>query len=194
LRVSLSTFAEFVGASPASKTTCIEKFRASPQTYDPRTDYYKQLREFIPRNHRRGGTPKELLKFAEGVDRRKTANYQSRAGAYIRWWGRRTVRWTGGPGRTWESGGVEVAPSPEIVAAFNDVRHIAKLYFKKERLSSDRADTILRLLQLAYGNGPVIVVLDLAHDLVFEPEGPLGHLDLYLAGEAASFRAMAEQL
>ncbi|MBA2725547.1 MAG: hypothetical protein H0U53_06120 [Actinobacteria bacterium] len=49
LRGALSTFAEFVGGTPASKTVCILRFRSSEQTYGGRPDYYKQLREFIPR-------------------------------------------------------------------------------------------------------------------------------------------------
>jgi hypothetical protein len=95
MRVPLALFTEFVGAAPSSKVACVQRFKDAVEPYDARTDYYKQLREFIPKNHRRGGSPGDLLNFAASAAQRKAANYQSRAGAYTRWWDGRNVKWTG---------------------------------------------------------------------------------------------------
>jgi hypothetical protein len=166
---------------------------SADQVYDARIDYYKQLREFIPKNHRRSGSADDLLRFAAASDARKSANYLSRAGAYSRWWGDRSARWLGGGGSMWEAAGIEVPVGAEVIASFDGVRHYVKLYFKKARLSADRANVTLRLLQIAYSDRPhgTFVVLDLAHEEAYEATENLDSLDLYLAGEAASFRVMA---
>lgn len=197
VRVPMALFTEFVGAPPSSKVASVQRFKDTVQPYDARTDYYKQLREFIPKNHRKGGSTRDLLNFAASAAPRKAANYGSRAGAYARWWDGRKVKWTGPRQFAWESGSVEVSVNPEVVAAFDGVPHAVKLYFKKEHFSVDRANVTLRLLELAYGGSRsdrVLVVLDLAHDQVFESQESLAALDPYLAGEAASFAAMVRAL
>ena len=77
------------------------------------------------------------------------------------------------------------------------MRHAIKLYFNgSERLTPDRANVILRLLELSYRRGqspegrPTVGVLDLAQGVFHLPTSSLAYLDPVLAGEAASFEAM----
>lgn len=139
MRVPMTTFSTFVTASPASKISCVQTFKAG---YDPRHDFYKQLRETIPKNHQDANTPAALKAFLGTVrSPRKIGNYNERVTAYL----------------------------------------------------LDRANVMLRLLELGYGRiaNPVrVAVLDVLSGRLIEPTSPLAYLDPVLAGEAASFNAM----
>jgi hypothetical protein len=196
MKIPLFTFATFVTAPPAAKLSCVSELKhADP--YDPRTDWWKQLREFIPRNHRDGGTNEDLRAFVDQVTGRKEASYDARASAYEDWWASRNIRWTGGSSVTWKFGTAEVNINPELFVSVDGVRHAVKLYFKStERLTADRASVVLRLLELAYRGGsspagrPVVGVLDLAQGDFHSPVISLAYLDPLLAGEAASFASI----
>src|SRR5215217_250947 len=102
MRVPVLTFATFVTAPPAGKVGSVSDLKNRPE-YDPAIDWYKRLRDFIPRNHRRNGTKADIDRFLDGVTGRKEASYEARAEAYKEWWGPRHIRWTGGSPSVWTS-------------------------------------------------------------------------------------------
>jgi hypothetical protein len=198
MNIPVFTFATFVTATPSAKLACVCGLQESQGTeYDPRIDWWKQLREFVPKNHREGGTKADLLRFTSRVTERKSDGYRARAEAYRDWWGPRNINWFGGSNVTWTSANVEVTVNPELFISVDGVRHVVKLYFKaSERLTSDRVSIVLRLLELTYRGGsspygrPAVGVLDLAQSVYHEPGNSLTYLDPLLAGEAASFGAI----
>jgi hypothetical protein len=87
-----------------------------------------------------------------------------------------------------------VGVNPELFLSVDGTRHVIKLYFKQsEKLSVDRANVVLRLLELAYRKGsspagtPAVAIFDLAQGDFIVPTASLAYLDPLLAGEAASF-------
>lgn len=198
MKVQMATFATFVTAPTTGKLACVATVKLSAETaYDPKTDYWKQLREFLPRNHRRGGTKADLRGLTKKVSERKSVTYLARIEAYLDWWGPRNIRWGQGAPTMWKLGNVEVGVNPELFLSVDGVRHVVKLYFKQsERLTDDRASVMLRFLELAYRGGaspdgrPVVGVLDLSQGVYHEPASSLGYLDPLLTGEAASFASV----
>lgn len=195
MKVPIFPFATFVTAAPTAKLACVTDVKQSQSVeYDPRSDWWKQLREFIPRNHRERGTKAKLDWLVDQVSARKKDSYSARVNAYKEWWGARNIRWVGGSSRSWHAGGVEVSVNPELFVSVDGVRHVVKLYFKaSERLTEERVNVVLRLLELTYRNGsspdgrPMVGVLDLAQGEYYEPSSSLARLDPVLEGEAASF-------
>jgi hypothetical protein len=194
LKVPLSIFSTFVAASPSAKLAAVTRLKQG--RYDVRADWWKGLREAIPANHRNAGTKGDLSQFASSVTLRKVRSYTACALAYTDWWGDRNIRWTGGRPTPWMSGDVQVAVNPELFVAVDGIRHVIKLYFSATKLPVDRANTILRLLEVSYRSGespsgrPIVAVLDLSQGRLLTPDAPLNYLDPVLAGEAASFAAI----
>jgi hypothetical protein len=193
MKVPLSIFSNFVGASPQAKLKCVAQVRSG---YDVRTDWYKQLREAIPATHRDRRSKDDLRRFAETVGGRKAESYRTRVDAYCAWWGDRHIGWEGGKPYRWVSGAIEVTVNPELIVSIDGQRQVVKLHFSEERLTASRVNTILRLLELGYRRGespdgkPVVGVLDLAQGRLMTPSLSLNYLDPVLAGEAAALDAM----
>lgn len=200
-KIPLFTFASFVAGSPSTKLSCVADFK-NATSYNVRTDWYKQIREFLPRNHREGGSKAELRAFLNSVTGRKAENYASVGGAYLRWWGSRNLKWfPGSKSVEWKAGELAINVNPELFVSIDGVRHVVKLYFKSsERLTADRVNTTLRLLELAYRGGsspegrPEVGILDLSGgNMQFHtPDSSLAYLDPLLHGEASSFITIYE--
>jgi hypothetical protein len=193
VKAGLYSFATFVAGGPSAKITAVTEAK-HPATYEVKTDWWKQLREFIPRNHKMGGTRNDLVKFANSVTQRKQNGYGDRVTAYNKWWDKNTIKSATGAALSWSAAGLDVTVNPELFLSVNGVRHVIKLYFKQsEKLTVDRANVVLRLLELSYRKGsspggtPVVGILDLAQDMFIMPSVSLAYLDPLLAGEAASF-------
>lgn len=195
MKVPLSTFSTFVVAGPSAKITTVTNLKHGK--YDPKYDYWKKLREEIPKNHQNGGMKKGLDAVLNTVSDTKTANYGLRIDEYKKWWGNRTIVWTGGSGGVWKCGTVEIPVNAEVLVSVNGVPHAIKLYFNKDKIAADRANVMLRLMEIVYGHKkptPVIGVLDLGQGRLITPTAPLTYLDPFLAGEAASFAAIWRQV
>jgi hypothetical protein len=191
MKVSLYSFATFVAGGPSAKLSAVASAK-HPTAYDPVTDWWKQLREFLRKNHQNGGSQKDLIKFATGVTQKKQAGYAHRVKNYNAWWAKNVIASAPGQALVWSASGVSVSVNPELFLLVNGQRHVIKLYFKQsEKLSADRANVVLRLLDLKYGKSQTVVgLLDLAQGTFLTPSTSLAYLDPLLAGEAASFAAI----
>jgi hypothetical protein len=189
MRVSFLGFARFAVAPPGAKVAALRRVKA-PRAYDPRTDWWKQLREFLPRNHRESGTPEDILEFASSVHPRKIASYNDRAATYASWWGGSEVSWSGGSSRIQRFPPVEINVNPELFLRVDGAKLVMKLYFSgRERLSDDRAALMVRLLARAY-SGQRVAVLDLSTGRLYEPHPDDADMDPVIVGEAAALAAM----
>jgi hypothetical protein len=192
MKVPLSAFSTFVGATSSRKLQTIATLKGG---YDPRHDYWKQAREFLPRNHQNGGDKTKLDEFAQTITSNRAGNYKVRLNTYKKWWGKHTITWTGGKSYVWKNGSVEVNVNPDLFVEIDGERYVLKLYFNKDPMPTDRANTVLRLLQLGFQRrDPEVTVgiLDVGQGKVILPTRNLKGLDPVLAGEAASFAAMWE--
>jgi hypothetical protein len=193
--VPMTTFSTFVTATPSAKVTAVQTYKAG---YDLRHDFYKRLREAIPRNHQDANTPDGLSDFLRTVTSdRKIENYAKRVSAYQRWWKGQEIVWRGGRSRVWEAGPLEVSITPELLVDLDGTPHAIKLYLNKDKISTDRANVMLRLLELGYHRGsmePAVGVLDVARARLLQPARSLTFLDPVLAGEGAAFDTIFDAL
>ena len=190
MNITLTTFIDFVIATPGSKVGVVREARQLyEEGYKPERDYYKGLRDGIASMHRRGSDASDLRRIVSNAAQRKVDNYQACADGYAKFMGRKRFVWVRTPAVVpWTSGPVEVSVNPELRVAIDGASHAIKLYFKAETLSKTRINTMLYLLRLAVPDEKVTVgILDTRRGKLVKPTTPVPYVDLLVRGEAASF-------
>lgn len=193
MQISLTTFSDFVVATPAGRIGCVRKALQQEKTsYQPAQDYWKPLREAIVDAHKGAGGRRELEALDPPGDPKKVGNYEACRVAYLRWLGRQDLVWTGGKGCTWSSGDLEVRINPELFVTIRDQGHAIKLYFRADKLSKAKADPVLRLLERTHGQQGrrTVAILDVPRGKLLTPTRDIPGIDALLEGEAAAFVAM----
>src|SRR5258708_40102907 len=150
--IPLTEFIDFVVSTGTPRLTKVRQAKCKGD-YDPRFDYWKQLREAIVAFH----DPNNLIDknqyfrtFLAGLDNDgKRTTYTPVANNYKRFLGRKNI--TGLPPRrsNWTHGELTVRVNPEIFLNIDGSRELIKLYFKQEQLSKQKADVVLALLSSA---------------------------------------------
>jgi hypothetical protein len=195
-KLSLTYFVDFVVKSGSPKLTVVRNFKDRGE-YEPWGDFYKQLREGIVQMHT-SGTPKTNLDaiIPKLTDIKKTSGYPPLITGYKKFLGRKTYSWFPPPSNVWSSGGLDVTINPELGLDINGVRHIIKLYFKKDKLTKTRADLITHLLAHSLGQpaSTIIGVLDVRNSSLYTTTAPNASLHPLLVGEAASFATIFKSL
>lgn len=188
--VSLTYFLDFVQKSGTPKLTVVRKYKNRPE-YDPAADYYKQLRDRIVRMHQRDEPKGVLDDLTTTVNAKKRAHYAQAIAGYKRFLGKRTVTWFEAPKAKW-SGGIEVSVNPEVGLNIDGTDFVLKLYFKDDRLATNRVEMVNHLLAEALADPKAqrrYGVVDMRSGrLISTPPDPM--LDALLRGEAAAFAAM----
>ncbi|MCR9165489.1 MAG: hypothetical protein ACE37F_00560 [Nannocystaceae bacterium] len=124
----------------------------------------------------------------------KVAAYPAAIAGYKKWIGRKKVKWFK-PSRTnWSSGGLEVIVNPELGLEWATkgqppVRHLIKLYFKKEAPKKLMVDASLTLMQtaLAPKTGTEVSFVDVQRGALWSFSGVKKSLMPLVHGEAAGF-------
>lgn len=198
IRISLTDFMEFSMKEGAPRLTKVAEIMSRPK-YDPATDYWRQLRDKICELHETGSFDiKELKRFAETISNsKKVGNYVSAVRGYSRFLGKKTVSWFVPPKGLWSSGGLQVRINPEIGLAYGEHRLVIKLYFKAEKLTSNRSRMLTfllrRQLHLAEPRAS-FAVLDMPNGKIHLATQAKEDLTPLLFGEAAAFVAMWRSL
>ena len=186
----MTTFSTFVTGTSTAKVACVRTFKGG---YDPQHDYWKALREAIPKSQTSPKGTALLDGLMQTIGERKSSNYRLRIASYKRWLNKNKPTWRGGKSRTWSAGGIEIGVNPELFVDMGDEPYVIKLYFNKDKISGDRANTMLRLMELAYQRGggyAEVGVLDLGQGRLITPTRSLEYLDPLLSGEAGSFASV----
>lgn len=198
VRISMTTFNDFVAASSMTKLTQV---RNAKRIYDAPNedfklqDYYLALRLGIGKCLEADGDRRALDDVLSHVhDGKKVANYVACVDGLKRWIGRKTIEWMGCPRRPWSSGDLVVSVNPEAGLRIGGVAHVIKLHLKAPVLSQRAADPMLRLLEITHGRQGQVGILDVRRSRLIVPTKSLAGLDPLLAGEAASFVTMWEQV
>jgi hypothetical protein len=174
-KLSLTDFVDVAVAAGMPKATKIKELKARG-AYDPRTDFYKALREHLVDLHRRGKSKAELKSLLPSLtDTKKITNYPAALRGYTKWWGNRTMTWFTPPGGTFSSNGIDIGVNPELGLTIGGMRHVIKLYFKGEKLSKNRCAIIHELLEVELRSKAkptdVIGVLDVRRGKFFPTSG-----------------------
>jgi hypothetical protein len=194
IELSLTDFVDFVCKAGKSKLTKVKQIKGREE-YSPATDFYKGLREGIIKNHEDGGTKKDLTNIIDGLtDPKKLRNYSEAINGYKKYWGRKTITFFNPPFKHWKVGDVDVRINPELGLEYDDKYFVVKLYLKNDKLSKDKIDQILTLMesQLRKKVEPEIsmAVIDVKNAKFFVKEDDDLTLLPLLDGEVRSFETI----
>ncbi len=179
--ITLTQLVDVVSKAGTPKVTCVKKIKSQLESpYDPRSDFYKILREAIVEAHAGGRGKAHISSAISNVtDPRRLTQYGPIATAYNSWWGRKAISWFAPPRSTWTPPGSAfgVVVNPELGLEINGARHVIKLYFKSEPLSKSRVDIITQLMhdELAPLHGSAqFSVLDIRNKKLYTVVPPTG--------------------
>lgn len=196
--VTLTTFMDYVVAAGTRKLTCVRKAKKQyGQGYDPRTDFYKPLREGIIEMHKQGFETSYLDEVLSRVtDPKKLTSYPKCIDGYCACLGDRPVEYSPYKPRKWESSGLEVRVNPELMLTIRRVRYAVKLYFKAEPIPQGAIAPMLRMIEMSVPKSlkakPAII--DLQHSRMHTRNELDPSLDALLKAEAASFAVLWDAL
>lgn len=142
-QADLLDFAMSTGIAQQNKVRLI-KYRPE---YDPKTDYWKRLRDRIAKMHSQEEPLTVLDDLCTLVPESKKANYKNAVTVYKRFLRGKTIDWFKPIRRIWRHGELEVSINPELGLVINGTPHVIKLYFREEKLSKDKTAGIIQLME-----------------------------------------------
>jgi len=147
--IVLSDFVEIAHASGLPKAAKVAEIKHRGP-YDPRCDFYKRLRDRVELVHQQGLPKPSLQEVLDGLrDRKKAKHYPELVRAYMKWWGRKQLRWARPPRGRFSESGIDVLVNPDVGLVLEGRPHYLKLYFKNERLSKSRVAIVTQLMELS---------------------------------------------
>lgn len=199
IQISLTEFVDFVAKSGTPKLTVVKKVKDRHAVgYDPKTDFYKPIRDGIVALHKAGQAKAAFDSLANGLtDQKKITAYPELVTGYKKFLGNKTVFWFKPPQSNWTFQGLAVSVNPEVGLVINGNRHAIKLYFKADKLSKLRVDAINELMHHVLGTGkanPTFSILDIRNAKLLSAPAPNPSLLPLLQGEALAFETIYRQL
>ena len=199
IQISLTEFVDFVTKSGTPKLTLVKRVKERHAVgYDPRTDFYKPLRDGIVALHKSGKSKNAFDSLAKGLsDQKKMTAYPDLVKGYKKFLGRKTVKWFRPSSQLWTCQGLAVSVNPEVGLEFGGTRHAIKLYFKAEKLTKLRMDAINELMHHALGGSkksPSFCILDVRNAKLISASIPNPSLLPLLEGEAGAFETIYRQV
>jgi len=199
IHISLTEFVDFVAKSGTPKLTLVRRVKERHKVgYDPRTDFYKPLRDGLVKHHKEGLPKSALDPLTTGLsDAKKRTAYPELVQGYKKFLGKKAVKWFDPPQRVWTHSELEISINPELGLEINGKKHAIKLYFKAEKLTKIRMDAINQLMHVVLGTNqqsPVLGILDVRNAKLISATAPQPSLMPLLEGEAIAFAAIYRQL
>jgi hypothetical protein len=196
--VSLTDFIDFAIRVGSPKQTKVAQVKTRGP-YSPAVDFWKPLRELLQELHESASLSRKVLEvFAHRqTDPKKRNRYPGAVAGYVKFLGRKDVRWFVPPRGVWKPSRLCVSVNPELGLTVGCEDHVIKLYFKDERLSKQRVDLVTFLLrkQLSTARpGARFAVLDVANAKLYSNQPSGVDLMPLLMGEAASFVAIWDSI
>lgn len=192
--ISLTDFIEYVTKVGSTKFTKVKQIKER-EDYHPAKDFWRPLREAIIEMHESESDRKRLDAVVSTItDKKKLNLYSSLVKQYKSFLGRKEIEWFEPPSKTWKHNGLEVKINPELGLILNGQPYAIKLYFKADKLSQNKVDLILLLMQTQLRSKSQknirFAILDIPNKKLYE-KTKLGkqHLGL-LEGEAMSFMSI----
>lgn len=187
--IVLSDFVEIAHTSGLPKAAKIAEIKHRGP-YDPRCDFYKRLRDRVEAVHEEGLPKASLQEVLDGLrDRKKAKHYPELVRAYMKWWGRKQLRWTRPPRGHFAESGVDILVNPDVGLVFDGRPHYLKLYFKNDRLSRSRVAIATHLMELSLrdmvGDSAVFGVMDVRRGRVIPTGNATATLSACLHAELA---------
>lgn len=194
INISLTDFVDFVCKAGSSKLTKVKQLKNRGE-YSPATDFYRILRDGIIEIHQKRWDPKELKNILVALtDAKKKANYSTAIDGYKRFWGKKTLIYFTPPSQQWNVGDVNVRINPELGLRIGGKSYVVKLYFKSDKISKDKIDQILTLmedrLRKDVDSGVQMAILDVKNAKLYSKKDDDLSLLPLLDGEVISFETI----
>jgi hypothetical protein len=197
IRVSLTNFLDFTAASGAGRLTQVRKAKDQvAKPYDPATDYWRPLREGIREEFEQGWSGKDSLAELRRVsaDPRKLERYSECVKGLSKWARGKSFGRSSKFSKQWRSGELSIVVNPELLLEINGTRTAVKLYFRAEKLSKPKVDTLLYLFSQTLPSGAEAGILDVPRGRLIQETVDIPLLDIVLEGDAAQFATMWNRL
>ena len=191
--ISLTDFIKFVSATGSSRITKVRDAKCRG-VYDPRSDYWKQMREAIVAFHAPTNTTDKVPYFRTFMDgitnASKLQSFKLVSDNYKRFLGKKSI--TGLPVQKtrWTHNGLTVRVNPESLLNINGSRELYKLYFAEAALSKQKSNAILALMSVALpniSNVDQFAVYDGRNNRIIRSATPDPNLMMLVRGEADAF-------
>jgi len=199
IEISLTEFVDFILKAGTPKLTVVKTVKKKHQDgYDPKTDFYKKLRDGIVRWHKDGKLKSELDLLATGVtDRNKQVAYPLLVAAYKKFLGRKNITWCGSQKDVWTFGDLVVSVNPELGLDIEGEKIAVKLYFKADPLTKARTATVHHMMQSVIKSATgvsTMAMLDVRNSKLIKAGEFDASLTPLLQGEAASFAEIYKRI
>ncbi|MFC0334646.1 hypothetical protein ACFOLF_00185 [Paenibacillus sepulcri] len=161
--------------------------------YSVEADYWKGLRDAIPKFHEQGLTFDYLESIATSANEKRKSRYTDAVNAYKKFLGKKEIQWFD-PGKSfWTFENLSVKSHAELGLVINEQPHLVKLYFKQDPIDKRRSKTALALMVASTksdtNTDAMHSILDVNKNKLYLASEDQDDLDILLAldGEAAQF-------
>jgi hypothetical protein len=196
MKISLTSFVDFVLKSGSAKQTCAKQIKERMEAaYDVPVDYYKRFRDAVIELHKTNKDKKELPKIIGTLPDGKEDNYTLMMNGYKKFLGAKSIKWFAPKKTTWSHGTLEVSINPELGLEWDGQRYLVKLYTKAEKPSKDRVKSILALMHdTLRGEKSKIALLDVRNAKLFEYDRAMSSMTPLAEAEAISLAHLLSRL
>lgn len=133
--ISLMDFVDFATRSATSKFQKVKEI-VGRGVYDPRTDFWKGLRDGLPEYHRGRRTLESLL--SDLKDPKKVVRFSQTVRGYKKFLMKNAIEYFKAPAWNWRWEQLSVRVSPELGFNLDGKRYAVKLHFKDEKLTREQ--------------------------------------------------------
>jgi hypothetical protein len=191
--ISLTDFVDFtIKNGPAQFTKVKEVFARGD--YNPRTDFWKPLRDCIQEFHKGKRTLESVVTGLS--DSKKITRYPQAVNGYSRFLKKNDPKILKVPSWKWVYEGLSVKVNPEVGFELAGKRYAVKLYFKDEKLTNQRLRIVFALMKevIPTDLGLIPAVLDVSSATLRIPRASTDELRPVLEAQANSFVHMWRSL
>jgi hypothetical protein len=192
VEITQSDFIDFTMKTGLPRQTKVREIKERPE-YDPKTDFWRQLRTGLIEYHRDGcPDPDQLDDIMRGISNpRKLSAYPPRIDGHKKFVRKKSIEWLRPPRTTWSGSGLTVIVNPEIGMTIDGVTYVTKLYFKEDSPTRSQVDLSLGMMDISLKGhvpeGTVMSILDVEAAKLYVPGSRTASVGPVLAGEAAAF-------
>jgi|GEM_PF-3440289 len=192
IKVSMTTFADFVAADPMGQAAKLRDIRRQYLAgYRPSEDFWSRWREGVEEIHRQGGTKQALDSVALNAKDNREGQYRSACTGYMKFWGKRQITLLERVAPTvWRCGQLEVKVNPEWRLRLGQRTLIVKLHLKQRvPLNKRLANPLLYLLEQHFSASEVdgVAIVDVHRGKLYEAQELPEDLDTVLRMQASAF-------
>jgi hypothetical protein len=191
-KISLTDFLDIVSKSGTPKTTKVAQVK-NRASYNPATDFYKKVRDRLIEVHQEYKDPSYLSDTSYITDPKKVHHFEEIISGYLKWWGKKNIKWFSPPSNSFCYNTIEVGVKPEMGLVCNNQKYVIKLHLKTEEITKTRADIVLHLMETSlrkHCKDEIMAVLDVRSSKLITATAPTKNIGATVIAELAYIDAL----